>query len=918
METSSTIYLVCEYASHGEVFDFITREEKVPEEKARRMFYQVLCAIEYCHKNNVVHRDLKAENLLLDANDNIKLADFGFGNFFQSGQNLNTWCGSPPYAAPEVFEGKLYEGPQLDVWSLGIVLYVLVCGTFPFDGSNLTILKERVLAGRFRIPFWMSQDCENLIRRMLVVNPKKRLTISQIKKHKWMQVFAAKPEISLQKIDSTAPRVAGMPEFNEHILKLVQSLGIDRQKTLESLRNSTYDHLYAIYHLLVDRLKQHRTSFPLEARTYDASKRRPSHIADQTLSKFSSVNPNISPFQPDVTHKPQFFPPVKRHPPPISPLTSFDDDVVAPEVQQTTTVDKRFGDDLSQEIPQVQRTLAFTASHQPRLPHSPTNKPHFTAQGNNRTPLPHQPWSFHSGVRISAYQRFSSPGTTPPRYRECGEGLPSVTSIDEGVELSDVTEEQSELMRSAVQHRRHTLVVPDVTSYPPTFSQRSLEGGTGTLNRSSGFVGAETPPQDSFHRPTSYNDSLSSAFSEPSDVLEMDFNNTISDVTPKVVLSPCDEIPYVTSQSMDQRAAQIDNQRQLLDVSPTGFREGRRASDGLLLLGDNRIGEHLKRLTRVQGFPTISQEEADDGCLESSDAESDHVTKPYQLNHLSVQSKPNEFGMMSSHSSHHVMKGNDVINYQPYASSYRRRSLQVSQMLGEGSSCSVTLNPSPTSNQSAAEQLAIFQQQYASSDVTDLEGPYQWSSWKCVKETENNRSTGQNPSPARRSDNASHLFYAAPFAVASDESMIRSAAVEQAKRQPSLPSPTAHHLVGQQSLAQQLQQRRLKRRLKVAHNMQPTNTSYQLPVSELQHLKIDGDFAQTSYPPPLEPSQCQFVDDPNLLQATFEPTRNFPPAQNALSPANFPFRSPSFDEQRQSFTQWPGEVPQPTMEFTFT
>ncbi|KAG8333399.1 Serine/threonine-protein kinase sik2 [Homalodisca vitripennis] len=97
-----------------------------------------------------------AENLLMDANMNIKIADFGFSNYYTPGEQLATWCGSPPYAAPEVFEGKKYTGPEIDIWSLGVVLYVLVCGALPFDGSTLHTLRDRVLSGRFRIPYFMS------------------------------------------------------------------------------------------------------------------------------------------------------------------------------------------------------------------------------------------------------------------------------------------------------------------------------------------------------------------------------------------------------------------------------------------------------------------------------------------------------------------------------------------------------------------------------------------------------------------------------------------------------------------------------------------------------------------------------------------------------------------------------------------
>nr|CAI5866492.1 unnamed protein product [Callosobruchus analis] len=126
------------------------------EDQSRIKFWQILSAVEYCHNRNIVHRDLKAENLLLDSNNNIKIADFGFSNYYTPGGQLSTWCGSPPYAAPEVFEGKKYVGPEIDIWSLGVVLYVLVCGALPFDGCSLQALRDRVLSGRFRIPYFMS------------------------------------------------------------------------------------------------------------------------------------------------------------------------------------------------------------------------------------------------------------------------------------------------------------------------------------------------------------------------------------------------------------------------------------------------------------------------------------------------------------------------------------------------------------------------------------------------------------------------------------------------------------------------------------------------------------------------------------------------------------------------------------------
>ncbi|XP_037969831.2 serine/threonine-protein kinase SIK2 [Plutella xylostella] len=283
METKNMIYIVSEYASKGEIFDYIARYGRMAEQAARRKFWQILSAVEYCHERRIVHRDLKAENLLLDANMSIKIADFGFSNYYARGSLLATWCGSPPYAAPEVFEGKRYTGPEIDIWSLGVVLYVLVCGALPFDGSTLQSLRDRVLSGRFRIPYFMSEDCESLIRKMLVLEPTKRYTIEQIKKHRWMSaepyaapVAAADP--------ARSPAHAPAQDHNEQVLRLMQSLGIDPVKTKESLRSNSYDHHAAIYLLLLERLRSRAAGGAGSAGERRPS-RRPSSVADQALSR---------------------------------------------------------------------------------------------------------------------------------------------------------------------------------------------------------------------------------------------------------------------------------------------------------------------------------------------------------------------------------------------------------------------------------------------------------------------------------------------------------------------------------------------------------------------------------------------------------------------------------------------------------
>ncbi|KAM6956075.1 serine/threonine-protein kinase SIK1 isoform 2-T2 [Lycodopsis pacificus] len=257
METKDMLYIVTEYAQNGEMFDHLTSNGRMSEDEARKKFWQILTAVDYCHRHHIVHRDLKTENLLLDANMNIKLADFGFGNFYNAREPLSTWCGSPPYAAPEVFEGKEYEGPQLDIWSLGVVLYVLVCGSLPFDGPSLPALRQRVTEGRFRIPFFMSQDCENLIRKMLVVDPARRISVAQIKQHRWM---LADPTAAHQTLSHSLTEYnSNLGDYSEPVLGIMNTLGINRQKTIESLQSSSYNHFSAIYYLLLERVREHRT-----------------------------------------------------------------------------------------------------------------------------------------------------------------------------------------------------------------------------------------------------------------------------------------------------------------------------------------------------------------------------------------------------------------------------------------------------------------------------------------------------------------------------------------------------------------------------------------------------------------------------------------------------------------------------------
>uniref|UniRef100_A0A1I8N449 MAP/microtubule affinity-regulating kinase 3 n=2 Tax=Musca domestica TaxID=7370 RepID=A0A1I8N449_MUSDO len=243
IETEKTLYLVMEYASGGEVFDYLVLHGRMKEKEARVKFRQIVSAVQYCHQKRIIHRDLKAENLLLDSELNIKIADFGFSNEFTPGSKLDTFCGSPPYAAPELFQGKKYDGPEVDVWSLGVILYTLVSGSLPFDGSTLRELRERVLRGKYRIPFYMSTDCENLLRKFLVLNPAKRASLETIMSDKWMNMGFEDDELK--------PYVEPKQELGDvKRIEALVAMGYNRQEIEASLSQVRYDDVFATYLLL--------------------------------------------------------------------------------------------------------------------------------------------------------------------------------------------------------------------------------------------------------------------------------------------------------------------------------------------------------------------------------------------------------------------------------------------------------------------------------------------------------------------------------------------------------------------------------------------------------------------------------------------------------------------------------------------
>ncbi|KAJ3437462.1 protein kinase [Anaeramoeba flamelloides] len=191
-ESENNLFLVLEYISGGELFDYIVDQNKIEPEEALKFFQQIIYGVEYIHSVSITHRDLKPENLLLDQNKNIKIADFGMARVIESQNLLKTPCGSPHYVSPELLKGQGYDGKKSDIWACGVILYVLLTSELPFNESNYPDLLKSICSGSYRVPSTLTKIQKDLLRRMLTVDPKKRITIEEIKKHPWFNLNLSK------------------------------------------------------------------------------------------------------------------------------------------------------------------------------------------------------------------------------------------------------------------------------------------------------------------------------------------------------------------------------------------------------------------------------------------------------------------------------------------------------------------------------------------------------------------------------------------------------------------------------------------------------------------------------------------------------------------------------------------------------
>ena len=280
MESKTNLYFVIEYCKGGELFDYIVKNKRLKEEEACVFFQQIINGVEYLHKQGIIHRDLKPENLLLDYNNNIKISDFGLSTFFSKNNYLQTACGTPSYAPPEMLEGLQYNGEASDIWSCGIILYAMLCGTLPFTESKEEIIVRKIKMHDYSIPQYLSKEAQDILYHILKINPEERFTIEKIKKHPWFNIV--KPHL----IKGIILNEIKIP-VDENILNMVQNFGFDKEECRNLLLNNKYCSLTSIYYLCLKKYVREggKSISDLESDLYEEYINEPKNYIKQNKDK---------------------------------------------------------------------------------------------------------------------------------------------------------------------------------------------------------------------------------------------------------------------------------------------------------------------------------------------------------------------------------------------------------------------------------------------------------------------------------------------------------------------------------------------------------------------------------------------------------------------------------------------------------
>ncbi|KAI4810756.1 hypothetical protein KUCAC02_013687 [Chaenocephalus aceratus] len=276
IDTQTKLYLILELGDGGDMFDYIMKhEEGLNEELAKKYFAQIVHAISYCHRLHVVHRDLKPENVVFfEKQGLVKLTDFGFSNKFQPGKKLTTSCGSLAYSAPEILLGDEYDAPAVDIWSLGVILFMLVCGQPPFQEANDSETLTMIMDCKYSVPDHVSSACKDLIDRMLQRDPKHRASLEEIEGHAWLQGVDPSPATKFN-TPLVSHKNLSDEEHNSIIQRMVLGDIADREAIVEALETNKYNHITATYYLLAERILREKQEKEVQTRSPAPATPRP-------------------------------------------------------------------------------------------------------------------------------------------------------------------------------------------------------------------------------------------------------------------------------------------------------------------------------------------------------------------------------------------------------------------------------------------------------------------------------------------------------------------------------------------------------------------------------------------------------------------------------------------------------------------
>ncbi|KAH7924279.1 Pkinase-domain-containing protein [Leucogyrophana mollusca] len=326
-ETSSELYLILEYVEGGELFDYLCDKGRLSTSEALGYFQQIISAIDYCHQFNIAHRDLKPENLLMDENKNIKVADFGMAAWQAGSSNgmLQTACGSPHYAAPEVVMGKEYNGRASDIWSCGVILYALLAGRLPFDDEDLAALLDKVKSGKFDMPSGIDAQAKDLISKMLHKDVTQRITIPDILKHPfYLSEGPGTVGHATPKLDAISRPLENTGEIDQDIFANLRTLwhGVPDKDIIDNLQSDEPNWQKGVYHLLLEYRTKHLENYDEEEEEMEARSRKRKNIRKEPQGMRRTTSQATDLGRSHSSLPPRAAPPTPRR----ADRTSHDDD----------------------------------------------------------------------------------------------------------------------------------------------------------------------------------------------------------------------------------------------------------------------------------------------------------------------------------------------------------------------------------------------------------------------------------------------------------------------------------------------------------------------------------------------------------------------------------------------------------------